>query len=621
MNPYERLARWYKWVTWFGIILNLLFVIPLVLTPEFILRLLDLHLEPVLWARVSGMLLFIISAFYIPASLNLKKYRIHAWLAILPSRVCGATFFIVAVFFLGFPLGYLPIGFVDLTILSIQLVILLNIRRVERGEPGFGKWINGTALGLVLVMMVGSTAWYTFWREVPQKLASDTMEEYYKYGSIGSEEQQGIPYWLWLVMPKICAHHLSAPGGYAGLGLPWEQGREMPIGFSKKTIGFERVAFNCAFCHTATVRTSIDDPIPTVYPAGPSHTFNALAYQRFLFNCASDGVFTTKNILHEIAKVKQLSILDSLQYRILIPAVKRTLVKQKEAFAWTDTRPDWGPGRIDPFNPVKVSILQGVNPDVGVKDTIGNSDMVPIWNMRPRQGMALHWDGLNTDLTEVVRSSAIGDGATPKNIPLTDLQRMQDWLMDRKPPAYPFLASIDTALAERGADLYKEHCASCHAFGGEQTGMVLKVGQEDAQNKTIGTDPHRAEMWTPAAAQAYNDYAKDYPWGFHRFRSTGGYVAVPLDAVWIRAPYLHNGSVPSLTDLLEPQANRPKVFYRGSDVYDPEKVGFLSSGPHAERNGFKYDTSLPGNSNEGHLWGTALAPADKKALIEYLKTL
>ncbi|HSX80976.1 MAG TPA: cytochrome c, partial [Candidatus Saccharimonadia bacterium] len=500
------------------------------------------------------------------------------------------------------------------TILSVQLVILLNIRRVEHRKAAFGKFVNAVALVVVLVAMVAGTVWVAFFREYPQQLANDTMEEYFKYGSIGAERGSGIPYWIWLAMPTLCPDYLPRPGGYASLGMIWEQGREMPIGFSKKTIGFDRVAFNCAFCHTASVRTSADDPTPTIYPAGPSHTFDALAYQRFLFNCASDARFTTTNVLNQIDSVVQLSIFDRWLYRILIPVTRKAILQQKAAFAWTDSRPDWGPGRIDPFNPVKVLVLQDVDPHVGVGDTIGNADMVPIWNMRPRQGLAYHWDGLNTNLREVFLSSAIGDGARPKTLPVDDLQRLQDWVMDRQPPAYPFLASVDTALAARGESLYQAYCASCHAFGGQRTGTVLPVSE-------VGTDPHRAQMWTPDAAQAYNDYAKAYPWGFHNFRSTGGYVAVPLDALWIRAPYLHNGSVPSLTDMLALPADRPEVFYRGYDVYDPDKVGFVSSGPEAERYGFRYDTRLPGNSNQGHLWGTDLSAEDKKALIEYLKTL
>ena len=98
-------------------------------------------------------------------------------------------------------------------------------------------------------------------------------------------------------------------------------------------------------------------------------------------------------------------------------------------------------------------------------------------------------------------------------------------------------------------------------------------------------------------------------------------MAVPLDGLWLRAPYLHNGPVPSLWDLLEIPEKRPQVFYRGYDVYDPQKVGFITAGPEAERAGFRHETSVPGNGNGGHLYGTDLSPAEKEALIEYLKTL
>jgi hypothetical protein len=62
-----------------------------------------------------------------------------------------------------------------------------------------------------------------------------------------------------------------------------------------------------------------------------------------------------------------------------------------------------------------------------------------------------------------------------------------------------------------------------------------------------------------------------------------GYIAAFLDGIWLKAPYLHNGSVPSLRDLLEPAAQRPKVFWRGYDVYDQTKVGFVSDTPAAQR--------------------------------------
>ena len=66
---------------------------------------------------------------------------------------------------------------------------------------------------------------------------------------------------------------------------------------------------------------------------------------------------------------------------------------------------------------------------------------------------------------------------------------------------------------------------------------------------------------------------------------------------------------------------RPVRFYRGYNVYDPEKMGFVSDGTEARRFGFEYDTRLSGNGNQGHAYGTNLHDTDKSALIEYLKTL
>ncbi len=98
--------------------------------------------------------------------------------------------------------------------------------------------------------------------------------------------------------------------------------------------------------------------------------------------------------------------------------------------------------------------------------------------------------------------------------------------------------------------------------------------------------------------------------------SLATYKARPLNGIWATAPYLHNGSVPSLWALLQPVAQRPARFFVGSREFDPVRVGQVSDqGPSL------LDTSLPGNSNGGHLAGTTLPEADKRALLEYLKTL
>jgi hypothetical protein len=107
-----------------------------------------------------------------------------------------------------------------------------------------------------------------------------------------------------------------------------------------------------------------------------------------------------------------------------------------------------------------------------------------------------------------------------------------------------------------------------------------------------------------------------------------GYRPHPLNGIWASPPYLHNGSVPNLYELLSPHQERSKVFYTGSREYDVSRIGFKTD---RIRGGFKYDTSVTGNSNYGHLFqeggpgngviGPLLTPDDRLAIIEYLKTL
>jgi hypothetical protein len=470
-----------------------------------------------------------------------------------------------------------------------------------------GKIITSIAVVIVLLFgVVGYVGWYNLFREVPSEVY-ELPEDHFKYGSIGTEQAQGVPYWIWLVLPRIFPDKLPGPGGYTSLGITWEEGKELPVGFSKKTIGFPRVGITCAVCHHATYRENLKDK-PTIIAAGPANRFDSQGYIRFLGNAASDPRFEPDYILDEIKYSHEFSWLENLLYRfIIIPQTKKGLLQQSADFAWTDSRPNWGPGRIDPFNPVKFTTLK-----LPKDDTIGNSDMMPLWNQKQHQNFALHWDGLETSLRETVQTGAIGDGATKESLPVEDLLRVEDYISELPPPKYPF--AVDQQLATQGKAIFNNTCASCHAFGGERIGKVIPVEE-------VGTDRHRLDMWTQQAADTYNKFGDGYSWDFNQLRKTNGYVSVSLDGLWLRAPYLHNGSVPSLQDLLEKPEDRPQSFYRGFDVYDQNKVGFISEGEEAQRVGFKYDISVPGNSNQGHIYGTDLAVKDKQALVEYLKTL
>jgi hypothetical protein len=165
--------------------------------------------------------------------------------------------------------------------------------------------------------------------------------------------------------------------------------------------------------------------------------------------------------------------------------------------------------------------------------------------------------------------------------------------------------------------------ASGEDFSGEYVGKVTPI-------ERIATDPFRLDSFTYDVAVSLGTPYAGEPYRFRHFRKTYGYANMPLDGLWLRAPYLHNGSVPTLRDLLEPTAKRPVRFFRGYDVFDPVKVGFR--GDVGEENGrkfFDFEThspdgkSIPGNGNYGHdgpRYGTLLPAADKDAIVEFLKT-
>ena len=119
---------------------------------------------------------------------------------------------------------------------------------------------------------------------------------------------------------------------------------------------------------------------------------------------------------------------------------------------------------------------------------------------------------------------------------------------------------MEAEQVETGRTLYQNLCADCHDKNGKRYRTVIPAGE-------IGTDRRRSYMWTAEAAQRYLQYEPGYDWGFKAFQKVNGYLATKLTGLWLRGPYLHNGSVPTLRDLLNPPAQRPRVFYRGYDSH------------------------------------------------------
>jgi len=172
---------------------------------------------------------------------------------------------------------------------------------------------------------------------------------------------------------------------------------------------------------------------------------------------------------------------------------------------------------------------------------------------------------------------------------------------------------IDEAAAKHGATHYTANCVACHG-GTESDKRLYSVAE-------VGTDPHRAELFTKEQSARFNKFLSELETAGYQpakdegLRSTGKYWAASMDGVWARSPYLHNGSVRTMQELLTPPAQRAKTFHRGSQDYDAAVMGYADAGVYL------FDTSTRGNSNSGHNYGTALTIEERRDLLEYLKTL
>ena len=194
-----------------------------------------------------------------------------------------------------------------------------------------------------------------------------------------------------------------------------------------------------------------------------------------------------------------------------------------------------------------------------------------------------------------------------------------------EPPRWPF--ALDHALAEHGRQVFESMCAGCHGTYGEHwTYPNLVVGADE-----VGTDPEYAREGTSGSIDRFLIWLSQSFYGENsQLAPAPGYIAPPLDGIWATAPYLHNGSVPTLEALLN-SSRRPKYWIRSFDSkdYNPNTLGWNYTELPYGKQGAKerserkkiYDTTLPGHSNQGHTFSDPLTDEERRAVLEYLKTL
>src|SRR5499427_1689977 len=391
--------------------------------------------------------------------------------------------------------------------------------------------------------------------------------------------------------------------------------------------------------------------------------------ERFLVNLArrrreNDALFPTTRTAADRAKdlATDLDLAKAfVEYLKAIPTLKAETATQN------------GYGRADAFG-VARNLLFGKNPQ-NLRPQNAPASFPHMWGIETTAW--LQWGANMNSVMERNIGQSLGVGAVfdaasyATTSRLDNLNRLEHTVYKLTPPTWPtdVFGAIDQAKAGRGREIYDRQCANCHEtpfaitpsglvvyqlFTLKETGVSPLVAQnfdepvivdgksvrfaaaaftvleslkqryytanqisEQTQAEWEGRTRRPPPQWKPAMRSTLAD-ADKFP------DTRGGRVspAKPLAGIWATAPYLNNGSVANMWDLLTPPNARPKMFTLGSREYDVQKLGYRSTpDPKSPAPPWEFDTSQTGNSNAGHVYGTTLPDADKWALIEFLKKL
>lgn len=399
----------------------------------------------------------------------------------------------------------------------------------------------------------------------------------------------------------------------------------------------------CASCHSGVTYDAKGLPDPDrVWLGLPNTSLDLEAWTMAVYTAYRHGLDDPESLMQAVKTLfPEVSPAERFTLRHLVLPRVRARMKALEAQGRPLPYPSGGPGVTNGVAALKMALklpMQGAG-----KGETGVTSIPDLGNRTWRT--SLLYDGAYAPKGTVRQTPMTADGLTPQHVaaqatiatffsvPSMGVKPRQTLHNQARAEAVfaflatyrapPFPGDIDAASAKRGQDVYAQSCAACH---GTYDASLTRPALVSFPNwiGDVGTDPARAHAFSPELARAVN--ASPYR-NRMTAEATGRYVAPLLSGLWATAPYLHNGSVPTIAALLDP-SSRPQRFLAGGHSLDYVRMGIAQAPDGRYPKGYQpwsqpatIDATTPGYGNGGHTFGSGLTPQQKRDLISYLKRL
>lgn len=526
-------------------------------------------------------------------------------------------------------------------------------------KPRLITWLHVIALCLAVSVLAFAFSFLWLQGTWVKPEFRDKQDAFF-FGTIGTEI---MPEAAFEALPELFPENFQPLGPEAGdwvkqfgfIRSPEYANEGFPVGVALSNYRAKSAApspakfmgFSCALCHTSMLKTP--DGEGGLVVGNGNTSLNLFAWIDALQASLQDEKRLTLEAIADIYERKHsqpMPLAERVMTQVWLTGARRNLKANMPKYGEPygnqgSMSPDnvpTGPARTPPFRTLVRNLFNRP-----ASDMAAYSKLATIYEQNLQEWA--QFDGTVRDLLARSSMAAFAAGATVENMENPEIAhniiQASDYTRTLKGPSFAEVFPSSAALPDqnriqRGEKLFDTHCFSCHGRMDKATGEWVKGSRQGdvIPVEEIGTDPERVNFryYNELPDRLYKVFPEDHPFAVNRTDlrpgpagNTRGYLNKPLTSVFSRAPYLHNGSILTLAELINLQPRRD-VFFRGHNAYDTENVGLLS--PEAPNSDvyFRFDTSRPGNSNKGHDYpwtykGEGWNEADLKDLLEYLKML